>query len=178
MCSVLLLLISDIICLGGQTNPEHLRQIYQAHLMLQLRVQEVGDYNQPEAIMTAARAVSSHRWPCTSMSICFTKSIFVCVAYASCQPASKYTQSCMSHCLRLSQRCCSARQHLQVQSSCRDVHELHRLCAFSSSWVVASPAVVHMLDLLASACTGCACPLQSLKSVLQCRHGSLMWRAP
>ena len=42
---------------GGQTNPEHLRQIYQAHLMLQLRVQEVGDYNQPEAIMNAARAV-------------------------------------------------------------------------------------------------------------------------
>jgi organic hydroperoxide reductase OsmC/OhrA len=42
---------------GGQTNPEHLRQIYQAHLMLQLRVQEVGEYNQPEAIMNAARAV-------------------------------------------------------------------------------------------------------------------------
>ena len=42
---------------GGQTNPEHLRQIYQAHLMLQLRVQEIGEYQQPEAIMTAARAV-------------------------------------------------------------------------------------------------------------------------
>lgn len=43
---------------AGQTNPEHLRQIYQAHLMLQLRVQEAGEYQQPEAIMTAARAVS------------------------------------------------------------------------------------------------------------------------
>ena len=42
---------------GGQTNPEHLRQIYQAHLMLQLKVQEAGEYQQPEAIMTAARAV-------------------------------------------------------------------------------------------------------------------------
>ena len=42
---------------GGQTNPEHLRQIYQAHLMLQLRVQEAGEYQQPEVIMTAARAV-------------------------------------------------------------------------------------------------------------------------
>lgn len=42
---------------GGQTNPEHLRQIYQAHLMLQLRVQDAGEYQQPEAIMTAARAV-------------------------------------------------------------------------------------------------------------------------
>lgn len=42
---------------GGQTNPEHLRQIYQAHLMLQLRVQEAAEYQQPEVIMTAARAV-------------------------------------------------------------------------------------------------------------------------
>lgn len=50
-------LTSTVTFAGGQTNPEHLRQIYQAHLMLQLRVQEVGEYNQPEAIMTAARAV-------------------------------------------------------------------------------------------------------------------------
>ena len=50
--------MTALTCAGGQTNPEHLRQIYQAHLMLQLRVQEVGEYNQPEAIMTAARAVS------------------------------------------------------------------------------------------------------------------------
>ncbi len=63
---------------GGQTNPEHLRQIYQAHLMLQLRVQEVGKYNQPEAIMNAARAVCF--LPClllVGVDTCF--SAYVCV---------------------------------------------------------------------------------------------------
>ena len=40
-----------------QTNPEHLRQIYQAHLMLQLKTQGHAEYQQPPAIMQAAKAV-------------------------------------------------------------------------------------------------------------------------
>lgn len=89
---------------GGQTNPEHLRQIYQAHLMLQLRVQEVGEYNQPDTIMNAARAVcllfffASCLWASTSAFLHLF--VYDCTQTSSCQEAHWH-----NHCIVLTPYC-------------------------------------------------------------------------